>query len=250
MAHEAGSSLLPPSWTVPSEFRRRLGDQAGRQRLMAAEGQLLLVLHSPPSADSAERQGRFYWRDAAGRWTPSGASPAQAGVGDLLREYERAIDALQQEEDKAATARDYFDLLNRLNPLVRSARNLHQTIQEAREAAPDDRSLLLWRDRAYVISRSADLLHNDAKNALDFAVAKRAEEEAESSRRAATAAHRLNILVACFFPIATLAAIFGMNLNHGLDQWDQQHAPLTLLAILGTGLVLGVVLMIFINRKP
>lgn len=250
MAHDAGSNLLPPGWTVPNEFRRRLGDQAGRQRLMAAEGHLLLVLHAPPSADSAERQGRFYWRDATGRWTPSGASPAQPGVGDLLREYERAIESLQQVEDEATSARDYFELLNRLNPLVRAARNLHQTIQEAREAAPDDRSLILWRDRAYVISRSAELLHNDAKNALDFAVAQRAEEEAVSSRRAATAAHRLNVLVACFFPIATLAAIFGMNLSHGLDQWDQQHAPLPLLGILGIGMALGIVLMLIINRKP
>ena len=250
MAHDAGSSLLPPSWTVPNEFRRRLGDQAGRQRLMAAEGHLLLVLHAPPSADSAQRQGRFYWRDAAGRWTPSGASPAQPGVGDMLREYERAIEALQQEEDKAQSARDYFDLLNWLNPLVRAARNLHQTIQEAREAAPEDRSLILWRDRAYVISRSAELLHNDAKNALDFAVAQRAEEEAVSSRRAATAAHRLNILVACFFPIATLATIFGMELNNGLGDLDRQHAPLPMLAILAVGLLLGVVLMLFINRKP
>lgn len=217
---------------------------------MVAEGQLLLVLHAPPSADSDERQGRFFWRDAAGRWTPSGASPAQAGVGDLLREYERAIDALQEVEDHAHTARDYFDLLNRLNPLVRAARNLHQTLQDAREAMPDDRSLILWRDRAYVISRSAELLHNDARHALDFAVAQRAEEEAVTSRRAATAAHRLNILAACFFPIATLAAIFGMNLSHGLAQWDRQNAPLPLLAVLGIGLALGVVLMLFINRKP
>jgi hypothetical protein len=216
---------------------------------MTAGGHLLLVLHAPPSADSDERQGRFYWRDAAGRWTPSGASPAQPGVSELLSEYERAVDALQQVEDHAHTAREYFDLLNRLNPLVRAARNLYQTIQDAREAMPDDRSLILWRDRAYVISRSADLLHNDAKHALDFAVAQRAEEEAESSRRAATAAYRLNVLVACFFPIATLAAIFGMNLSHGLDGWDRQYAPWPLLAILGTGLLAGVFLTLFINRK-
>jgi Mg2+ and Co2+ transporter CorA len=249
MAHDAGSPLLPSSWEIHPEFRRRLGDQAGRQRLMTADGHLLLVLHAPPSADSDERQGRFYWRDAAGRWTPSGASPAQPGAGELLLEYEQAVDALQHVEDEAESARDYFELLNRLNPLVRAARNLYQTIQDAREAAPDDRSLILWRDRAYVISRSAELLHNDAQHALDFAVAQRAEEEAEFSRHAATASRRLNILVACFFPIATLAAIFGMNLSHGLDGWDRQYAPLPLLAILGAGLLAGVFLTLFINRK-
>ena len=77
---------------------------------------------------------------------------------------------------------------------------------------------------AVAIARSAELLHNDAKNALDFAVAERAEYEAESSRRALTAAHRLNTLVACFFPIATMAAIFGANLGHGLESYDRLHA--------------------------
>jgi hypothetical protein len=167
----------------------------------------------------------------------------------LLAEYERMIDRLQDAEDKAKTAREYFELLNQLNPLVRSTRNLHEALQDAREGAPEDRQLLLWRDRAYSLARSAELLHNDSKNALDFAVAQRAEEEAESSRRAATAAYRLNTLVACFFPVATLAAIFGVNLSHGMEAWDEKYAPLPMVAILGGGLLIGVVLMMFINRK-
>lgn len=167
----------------------------------------------------------------------------------MLGQYEKAIEKLQQAEDAAVSARQYFELLNALNPLVRSARNLHDALQEGREAASNDRQLLLWRDRAYAISRSADLLHNDAKNALDFAVAERAEQEAESSRRALTAAYRLNILVACFFPIATLAAIFGVNLRHGLEGYDAAHAPYPLLLVLGVGLVLGLILTGFINRK-
>jgi hypothetical protein len=243
-------SLLPTSWDVPMEFRRRLGDQAGRQRVMQAGGHLLLVLHGPPGADPDVREGRIFWRDPTGKWTPSGASPSQPGVGDLLSSYEKALDAMQAAEDAAKTARDYFDLLNRLNPMVRTARNLHQTLQDAREAEPADRQVLLWRDRAYSISRSAELLHNDAKNALDFAVAQRAEEEAVSSRRVAAAAHRLNILAAFFFPLATLAAIFGINVRSGLEPWDEKYAPLPMLGILGAGLLLGFVLTLFITRKP
>jgi hypothetical protein len=235
---------------VPDVFRRRLGDQPGRQRAMFEEGHLLLVLHASPSPDTPHREGRFFWRDTAGAWTPPGTAPSQPGVGQLLGEYEKALEQLQQAEDDAVTARDYFDLLNRLNPLVRAARNMHETIQDGREAVPGDRQLLLWRDRAYAISRSAELLHNDAKNALDFAVAERAEHEAESSRRALTAAHRLNTLVACFFPIATMAAIFGANLGHGLESYDRLHAPYPLLVVLGGGLMLGLLLMAFINRKP
>ena len=249
MAHPSVRSLLPLSWQVPDEFHRRLGDQPGRQRTMKADGHLLVILHAPPSPDSDEREGRFFWRDPNGQWTPPGTAPSQPGVGQLLAEYEKLIDRLQEVEDKAKTAHDYFNLLNSLNPLVRSTRNLHDTLQDAREAAPDDRALILWRDRAYAVSRSAELLHNDAKNALDFAVARRAEEEAESSRRAATAAYRLNMLVACFFPVATLAAIFGVNLDHGMGKWDAQYAPLPMVAILGGGFLMGIVLMMFINRK-
>lgn len=243
-------SLLPASWAVPDAFRRRLGEQSGRQRAMQTDGHLLLVLHSPPSPDSPHREGRFFWRDATGAWTPPGTAPSQPGVGQLLAEYEKTIEKLQQSEDEAVTARDYFNLLNRLNPLVRSSRNLHEALQEGREAAPNDRQLLLWRDRAYAISRSAELLQNDAKNALDFAVAERAEQEAESSRHQLAAAYRLNILVAIFFPIATLAAIFGVNLRHGLESYDQSYAPYPLLFLLGGGLLVGLILTAMIARKP
>ena len=250
MAKPITAALLPAAWQVPEAFRQRLGEQAGKQRAMFDDGHLLVVLHAPPKPDEPEREGRFFWRDASGKWTPSGASPGQPGLGELLAELERAIDALQQAEDAAKSARNYFDLLNRLNPLVRSTRNLHRTLQEAREHVPEDRQLLLWRDRSYAIARSAELLHADAKNALDFAVAERAEEEAESNRRVEAAAFRLNVLVACFFPVATLAAILGTNMHHGLEGMDEQYGPLPLLAVLGVGLLLGIVLAGFITRKP
>jgi hypothetical protein len=244
------SSLLPPAWEVPAVFRERLGVDAGRQRAMVADGHLLLVLHAPPGPDTPLREGRFYWRDPSGRWTPAGVAPSQPGLGDLLTSFERALDELQRAEDKAKVARDYFDLLNRLTPLTRSARNLHLALQEGREAVPDDRQLLLWRDRAYALSRTAELLQEDAKNALDFAVAQRAEEEVESNRRVEAAGHRLNILAAFFLPLGTLMAFFGMELNNGLSEWDSRYAPLPMLAILGVGLLLGIFVTLFITRRP
>ncbi len=54
------STLLPSDWNVPAVFRQRLGESAGRQRVMAADGHLLLVLHAPPGADEAGRRGRFF----------------------------------------------------------------------------------------------------------------------------------------------------------------------------------------------
>jgi hypothetical protein len=244
------STLLPAAWDVPTEFRERLGVEAGRQRTMSAEGHLLLVLHAPPTPDTARREGRFFWRDPSGRWTPAGASPAQPGVGELITDYQRAIDALQQSEDSATTARDYFNLLNRLTPLLRSTRNLHKALEDARSTARDDRQLLVWRDQSYALERSAELLTEDAKNALDFAVAQRAEEEVEANRRIAVASHRLNVMAALFLPLATMAAVLGMNLDHGLQAWDVTYAPLLTIGVLGTGLLCGFLLALFITREP
>ena len=42
-------SVLPYDWDVPEVFRKRLGEGAGRQRCMTADGHLLLVLHQPPT---------------------------------------------------------------------------------------------------------------------------------------------------------------------------------------------------------
>ena len=67
----AEKSVLPPLWKVPQEFRNRLGEQAGRQRVMFCDGHLLLVLHRPPKEDEVQRKGRFFWRSPDGTWTSS-----------------------------------------------------------------------------------------------------------------------------------------------------------------------------------
>jgi Mg2+ and Co2+ transporter CorA len=74
---------------------------------------------------------------------------------------------------------------------------------------------------------------------LEYAVARRAEEQARSSHAMAVSAHRLNLLAAFFFPLATLAAVFGMNLPHGLENVSP---PIPFLATLGVGLVMGLFL--------
>jgi hypothetical protein len=91
-------------------------------------------------------------------------------------------------------------------------------------------------------------LHNDAKNGLDFAVAWQAEQQAESSYQMSVATHRLNLLVAFFFPIATATAIFGANLKHGLEKWDLTSGPLPLIVVLGAGLMAGLILTSFVAR--
>lgn len=243
--------LLPPGWDVPQVFRDRLGDDAGRQRLMQHDGHLLLVLHAPPLAEEARRRGRLFWRDPEGVWKPQGLKHDELALGELIGEYEARAAELDDAEDAADEAREYFDLLTSLAPLVRAAHNLYSVVQEARQAAGADRRLINLRDRAYAVTRRLELLQQDAKNTLDFVIARRAEEQADSSRRQARAAYRLNVLAALFFPLATVTTLLSTNLGHGaaLDRLDAAQAPAPLLMLLAGGLVLGAVLAVFIARK-
>ena len=238
-------SILPPQWEPPAAIVERLGDEAGRQRAMAADGHLLLILHVPPGPEDLERQGRFFWRKPDGSWRSDALGAGPPAIVRHLDEYAKLITDLESRGDAAQVAQDYFSILQHVAPLQRSARNLHLVLQEAREACPDDHDIIVWRDRAYAIERTADLVHSDAKNGLDFAVAHRAEQQAASSERMATAAHRLNLLAAFFFPIAALTAIFGTNLKHG---FETLNPPIPFLICLGAGILMGLILSSFVGR--
>ena len=163
-----------------------------------------------------------------------------------IDEYEDAVEELDLLEERATAADELFHIMEHLAPVYRSATNMHQVLQEARKMCPEDHDLLDLRDRAYAVERNAELLFEGTKNALDFAVAKRAEEQALSSQHMAMAAHRLNILAAFFFPIMTLTAIFGVNLKHGIED---QYAPFPFLGTIGVGFVLGLILALYVIRR-
>lgn len=242
-------SLLPAGWDIPEELRERLGERPGRQRVMEAEGHLLLVLHAPPKYDEQLRQGRYLWRHPDGQWSAAGVPGGAGALDHALDEYEAAIEQLLREEDAAVGTRDYFELITQLGPLVRSSRNLHLTLDRARQAVRQDRRLILARDRAYELARQVELLYEHSKNILDFEIARRVEQQAESSSDMAIAAHRLNVLVAFFLPIATLMGVFGANLGHGLESWDVATAPTPLILLIGLGLALGLAVTWFVTRR-
>jgi hypothetical protein len=239
-------SLLPRVWDVPPVFRSRLGAKAGRQRMMFADGHLLLVVHQPPGPDDPERQGRFLWRKPDGTWTSNDLGSGPNVLSRHLDQFAEALAACDELEDRATRAEDYFHVLDRLAPIHRAARHLHQVLQEARQAIPDARELINCRDRAYEIERNAELLHTDTTNALDVLAAKKAEEQAQASHQMAVSAYRLNLLVAFFFPLATLSGILGVNLLHG---FEYVAPPLPFLAFLFAGLLSGFGLMAFVNVR-
>lgn len=240
--------LIPGSWHVPQQFRDRLGKGPGRQRIMEAEGHLLVVLHEPPDAEDTERVGRVFWRDAAGNWMPKALRHGEHALGELLAEYDKAIDSLDEREERADSPDEYFGILKDLSPLVRAANNLYNTLQKAREAARDDKQLIQLRDAAYAMSRRVELLAADTRHALDYRMAMRAEEQAAHSQQMATASHRLNLLVAFFLPIATLAGIFGMNLHNPLEELSERIGPIFLISVLVCGLILGAMITAFVTR--
>jgi hypothetical protein len=236
-------SLLPRVWEVPTEFRNRLGATVGRQRAMAADGHLLLVLHAPPKPDEQQRQARFLWRKPDGTWLSNDLGGGPQAVGRHLEQFAKAIQECDVLEQQANRAEDYLEVLERLAPLQRSARNLHDVLQEARRLFPDDRDLINFRDRAYEIERTAELQQTETKYALDLLVAKRAEEQAKSSRRMAVSSHRLNLLAAFFFPLAALSGLLGVNLAHGFENY---RPPLPFLAFVAVSLICGLVLASFV----
>ncbi|CAN0367578.1 unnamed protein product, partial [Ectocarpus sp. 4 AP-2014] len=107
----------------------------------------------------------------------------------------------------------------------------------------------LLRDRAYAVTRRVELLQQDAQNTLDFVIAEQAEGQASSARHQAQAAHRLNLLAALFFPLATIASLFGMEVRHGLEAFDTGPPPVLMIGLVGAGLALGIVLAAFVARR-
>jgi hypothetical protein len=243
--------LLPHDWQVPGPITERLGDTVGRQRAMTADGHLLLVLHELPVAGAPERTGRLFWRDPKGEWRSKGFGDGPQALKRHVAEFAERVEELEKLWQAAGTAADYYLLLRTIAPLHRTARNLHAVFQQAREFVPDDRDLINLRDQVGEIERTIELLHGDAKNGLDFTIAHQAERQAERTYDMAVSAHRLNLLAATFFPVATLStiygAIFGMILAHGDQGWS---TPALFWGLLALGLLCGFVLARAIARKP
>jgi hypothetical protein len=205
-------SFLPVSWELPDAIAKRLGDAAGRQRVMSDDGHLLLILHRAPTPDDDEvRHPALFWRTPSGEWR---SSPDDGGLDALdahLQAYAKSIHALDHQVDTATTPSDYFAVLRWVNPLLRSSRHQLTVLQEAREALPDERRLINARDLAADVERAIDLVASDARAGMEYSLARSSAEQAHFAHEATLEARKLNRLVAFFFPLATLVAVFGMN---------------------------------------
>ena len=242
-------SLIPASWEVPATFRNRLGNQVGRQRAMISDGHLLQILHSPPEPDQNDRNGRLFWRLPDGTWKVNCPDSPIKSLHAHLKDYRQRIEKLEEKEESAKTSDEYFQVVSDLLPLYRAARNMHAALQTARQEIKEAKDIINFRDEAYEIERLSELLNADAKNELDFLIVCRAEEQARIGYEMGISSHRLNLLVAFFFPIATLSSIFGTNLVNGLESVDRKTGPILFLTMLASGLLFGLILTLAITRK-
>lgn len=231
------SNVIPHNWEVPQVFRGRLGTHAGRQRIMAADGHLLIILHDVPKPEVPERSARLYWRKPDGTWKSTGSGATTiAALRAHVEGYQVAVDAMEARAETATRASDWFELLHESAPLLRAARGMAATLQEARDTAKTDAGLIAVRDASQDIERAVELIHGHARSGLDYSIAKSSEDSAQQSKHVADAQHRLNLIAATFLPITALGSLFGMQLTHGLETWQ---APYMFWIIAGAAFLLG-----------
>jgi len=243
------ASPIPHNWQVPESFRERMGNHAGKQRIMTHGGHLLVILHVVPDPATPEkREAKLYWRSPDGTWLSSaGGGTGVASLRAHVESFIEAANATEARADAADSADEWFALVRSSSPMLRTARNLHRTLQEARDAAKDDRGLISVRDLSVDAERSFDLLHAHAQEGLDYTIAKGAEEQSRDAQHMLEAAHRLNMIAAVFLPVTAVATLLGMNLSHGLEAWP---APLTFWLTLVLCFTMGLWIKSSMPRPP
>ena len=201
------------------------------------------MLHKAPLKHETHRESVYFWRNDKGVWSATERGSGLTALDEFLDNYERIEDALDDQYEKASNARDFFDLLEKIAPIQRAVKNTSKALQNAREVIGEE--FIDSRDKAEELYRNIDLLYTDSKNGLDYAIAKRAEEQAEMQKQALTAGHRLNIIMALFLPITAVASLLGMNIPHGLEKSQSW----VFFAIVGVCSLLGIFMRSLVLKK-
>ncbi len=251
--------IIPSGWDLPAALRARVGQGSGRQRAIVDDGHLLIVLHRVPAAKSNAREGVLFWRappvapQANGmpgqmpvaEWRSTAAKDGLPSMRLHLDEYERAIAELETRYESADNARDLFEVLEAVAPITRGSTNLGNALQSALDQMPAAVELLPLREQSGDFERAAELLQGDAKNALDYQIARGNEESARLANEAAKSGQRLNIIAAITLPITALSGVFGMNLPNGLEN----APPILFWVVFGVGATFGVALSLVLARR-
>ncbi len=235
---------IPSGWKLPEEITKRLGSRSGKQRVIAENDHILIILHKVPKKNESKRKSLFFWRDPSGEWKASESGDPFQVLDKHLESYAKVESDLDALYDKAVKAQDFFILLENITPVERAIKNTDATLQSARELAGE--IFINYRDRAHELNRNISLLYTHSKNGLDYAIAKRTEEQSEIQEQALIAGHRLNVIMALFLPITAVASLLGMNIPHGLEN-SSTNVFWSIVIVSG---LLGLVMRSWVLRKP
>jgi Mg2+ and Co2+ transporter CorA len=209
-----------------------MAEVPGAQRVLEGDGHLLLILHKLPTSSRRIRELRLFWRNSAGEWSASELGKGIKALQQHVAEFNEHLLKLEDAERAAASAEEYYQIQRAISPIHRTGKHMAATLARAHELVPEDQGLLACRNLAATVERASELLKEDATHGLQYAMAKHAESQA-------LAGHRLNLVAAIFFPIMAFAAIFGMNITHGLEELGR---PWLFWALLVLGIFLGFVM--------
>ena len=242
------ASPIPHNWDVPQIFRDRFGTRAGRQRVMAADGHILIVLHELPNPDDPDTlNARVYWRKPDGTWKSQGSGATNIGaLRAHVETFVAAIDTLEAKAAKASRAKDWFEIMHHAAPLHRMARNQAATLSEARDLVKGDKELIAVRDTSQENERSIELINHHARAGLDYTIAANAEQNVKSTEHVVESQHRLNLIAATFLPITAISALLSMNLKHGLESYN---APYAFWAVAAGAFLLGLIVRASLPSK-
>ena len=231
------SVTIPNDWQIPPSISARVAEIPGAQHAIEGDGHLILILHKLPTAASAARELRMFWRTPDGTWSSDELGADINALQQHLAEFNACVLKLEANENNASSADEYFLIRRQITPIHRAAHNMSAAISRAYEMFPDDRGLLACRNLAATVERTSELLKEDVTYGLEYSMAKQTELQALAS-------HRLNIIAAIFFPILAFASIFGMNLEHGFEH--EAHWLFWLFVLFG--IVIGMVMKSLIFR--
>jgi hypothetical protein len=224
-------------WTLPAEITARLGSESwGAQRAIFEAGHLLLVLHAPPKTDGNDREHEVFLRQPDGKWFYKGIDRGDQALSRYLDDYRALLGELETRFEKAGGIDALFAVIDSLIPLARSSGNMKLALQTAREELGNDAFIIDMRDRGVDIARGFELLLADARLALEFRLARSAEEQTRAAEIGNRAQHKLNILAAIAFPLMSVSAVFGMNLHSGLENLHVLAFWLVFIGGVGLGL--------------
>jgi len=234
---------LPKIWDLPLALRIQLSSRGGRQRALTDDQHLVLVLHSyrsskPSASKRLQPTPVYFWRTPEHEWHFSERGGGFQALESIVQDYEDRVIQLEEANTLATKPEQWFGILDTLTPLLRSARGVSETLLKAYEETNCGQQRELLQkvcDQASETVRIAELLMEDVRRAIQFALVRQQERQSGYIRQQSSAAHRLNVLAAVFLPVATVSSVFGMNLHHGFENWS----PITFWAVLISAMVLG-----------